>query len=534
MRASASRHPRRGGALVLALLFMGLVTAAFATWVTVIRQRTRAGDLEEHQARKRLSAINSEIMVRDYLLRRMLASNGDPDGLSGTSDGAAWNTTTTAAWDGQIQTSAAVWNGYPMDSSTRLAGLNGFSPTFDYPYSKSVTFVTNYRRLAYATEVAQYANDTTTWRGYVRSRNPVLGGDLLVLHRPTVNTTLPSVTGNVAVNGRVLHFAPDIAAAAYTARSLRFTAPAMVTGGVPASINVAPADLAGAGLPWSNLTWTPLSCGNINGANLEAPSNGADWRLPDFTGQLNFIDSAANPSNTLRAELIASGSTVQTTGSTNYNDSKGFTLVSTGTSPAGTGLATIFPCNDANYPVNTDSDPYNNVSDLPSVLITDDLTELIIDGQTGSNLTSYAPYRPSFAVVYTQNASGRNLTTIRLRNQNNRRMILALKKDHRATWPSPATTPAVNLIIESPVTTPDWHVVILCENVPLTITYAASTTPLYQAATVRLYGGIETNAPLLFPASPKLFEMNLETDTRGLIRMTPRLAWVETFLTGKL
>ena len=521
MRASASRHPRRGGALVLALLFMGVVTAGFATWVTVIRQRARAGDLEEHQARKRLSATNSEIMVRDYLLRRVLASNGDPDGLSGTSDGAAWSTTTAVAWDGHIQTSAAVWNGYSMDSSTRLAGLNGFSPTFDYPYSKSISFVTNYRRLAYATEVAQFSNDTTTWRGFLRSRNPVLGGDLLVLHRPTVNTTLPSVTGNVAVNGRVLHFAPDIAAASYTARSLRFTAPAIMSGGVPASINVAPADLAGAGLPWSNLTWTPLSCGNISGTNLEAPSNGADWRLADLTGQLNFIDSTANPSNTLRAELIAGGSTLQTTGSTNFSDSRGFNLVSTGSSPAGTGIATISPC-------------LGTTLDLPSVIITNDLTEMIIDGQTGTNLTSYAPFRPSFAVVYTQNATGRNLTTIRLRNQNNRRMILALKKDHRASWPAPATTPAVNVIIESPVTTADWHVVILCENVPLTVTYAASATPLYQATAVRLYGGIETNAPLIFPASPRLFEINLQTDTRGLIRMTPRLAWVETFLTGKL
>ena len=63
---------------------------------------------------------------------------------------------------------------------------------------------------------------------------------------------------------------------------------------------------------------------------------------------------------------------------------------------------------------------------------------------------------------------------------------------------------------------------------------AASASPLYQASTVKMTGGIETNAPLVFPASPKLFEINLETDTRGLIRMTPRLAWVETYLTGKL
>ena len=516
MRATASHHPRRGGALILALLFMGVVTAAFATWVTVIRQRSRAGDLEEHQARKRLSANNSEIMVRDYLLRRVLASNGDPDGLSSTSAG-SWSNSPATSWDGHIQTSAAVWNGYALDSSTRLAGLNGFSPTFDYPYSKSVTFTTNYRRLSYATEVAQFANDTTTWRGFVRSRNPVLGGDLLVLHRPTVTATLPAVTGNIAVQGRVVHFAPDIPAASYTARSLRFTAPAIVSGGAPAFISIAPADISGAGLPWSNLTWTPLSSGNVNGANLETPSNGADWRLPDLSGQLNFIDSSANPSNSLRAKLIAGSSTIQTTGSTNFNDSRGFSLVNTGSTPAGTGVATVTPC------------PGSSASDLPSVLISNDLTEMIIDGQTGSNLTGYAPFRPAFTVLYTQNATGRNLTTIRLRNQNNRRMILALKKEHRTTsgW-----NPIVSVIVESSTGTADWHVVILSENVPLTFSYSA-TSP-YAATTMRLYGGIQTNAPLDFPPSPRLFEINLQTDTRGLIRMTPRLAWVETFLTGKL
>ena len=79
-----------------------------------------------------------------------------------------------------------------------------------------------------------------------------------------------------------------------------------------------------------------------------------------------------------------------------------------------------------------------------------------------------------------------------------------------------------------------WRLIILAENVPLTISYAASASPLYQATTVRMTGGIETNSPLIFPASPQLFDIYLETDSRGLIRMTPRLAWVETYLTGKL
>ena len=544
MRANAYRHPRRGGALVLALVFMGVVTAGFATWVTVIRQRSRVGDLEEHQARKRLSATNAEVMARDYMMRRVLASNGDPDGLSATSFG-GWNNATATSWDGHIQLSAPIWTGYALDSSTRLAGLNGFSPSYDYPYSKSFSFTTNYRRLSYATEVAQFANDTTTWRGFLRSRNPLLGGDLLVIHRPTAaGGAFPSVTGptsttpgNIVVMGRVVHFAPDINIvpgtpfASYTVRSLRFTSPTAITGGIPAStpiipyaVNASATDTTFTTMPWSNLAWTPLSSGNVNGANLEV--TGTDWRLPDFNGQLNFIDSAANPSNSLRSELIASNSTLPANGSVSFSDSRGFNLVNTGTSPAGTGVATINPCDDINYAANTDTSTTNDVSDLPSVVISNDLTEMIIQGQTEPNLNGYARFRTAFSVLYTQGNTGRNLTTIRLRNQNSRRMILALKKAAGAP-----TTP-VNIIFESATATAEWHLLILAENVPLT--FSNSSVSPFTTTSVRLVGGIETDSPLIFPAHPSRFEINLQTDTRGLIRMTPRLAWVETFLIDKL
>lgn len=506
MRALPSPFPRRGGALILALIFMGTIAAGFATWITIIRQRSRVGELTEHQARKRIAAENAKIMARDYLLRRALAANADDDGLSsGTSGGTSWATSTQTSWNSEGFTTTPLWSGYSMDSSSKLAGLNGFSPTFDYPYSKSFTFTQNYRLLTFTSEAPAYQSDATTVRGYVRSRNLMLGGDLLILHRPTISgAAAPAVTGNVAVNGRVMHFVPEIAAASYSARSQRFTAPAAISGGTPSAVNIAPADLAGANLPWSNLPWTPVSGGNIAGANLESTASGDDWRFPDFTGQINFIDNPNNASNSFRAELIANNNTLQPTGTAATTDSRGFLM-------NGAGVATVTPVIDS------------NATDLPSVVLSNanGITELIIDGQSGSTLTSYAPFRPSMAIVYTQSSTGTNLATIRLRNQNNRRLILALKKDARA-----GMTP-VNVIVETTGSSSTWHCLIICENVPLTFSYTNVTT-------FNLYGGIETNAPLVFPASPRLCEISLETDTRGLIRMSPRLAWVETFLTGKL
>lgn len=509
MQSSITRSSRRGGALILALLFMGVITAGFVVWVSLIQQRARVADFEEQQARKRLSITNAKVLAKEYLLRRVMASNHD-DTLSAVSNGGSLSNTD---WIGNSEISTTVWSGFPLDSSTRLAGLNGFSPTFDYPYSKSITFTASNRLLSYipinATTnagLAQFAGDATTIRGYIRSRNPVLSGDLLVLHRPTVTTTLPTVSGNLEVEGRVVHFAPETTT--YSARSQRFTAPAS------ASVGLTAASIAGGSLLWSNLSWFPYSAGNTNLSATDLATDDKIWHFPNLTGQLNFIDaSTTNPSNNLRAELIASGSTIQATGSTNFSDSRGFNLVSTGTSPSGSGLATITPCLGS------------STADLPSIVISNDLTELIIEGQTGTNLTGYAPYRPAMSIVYTQNTTGRNLATIRLRNQNTRRLMIALKKDHRTAsdW-----NPNINVIVETPGTgTSEWNVVFLCENVPLTFTTTSVTT-------VRVVGGIQTNSPLVFPASPKLFDLNLQTDTRGLIRMCPRLAWVETFLTGEL
>ena len=517
MHAPVSRSARRGGALILALLFIGGIAATFATWAIFIQQRARVSDLDEHQARKRLAAANSEMMARDYMLTRVLAADGDDTlngGAPGT-NGAAWTTDTAAIWKGstQINDTWSVtngWRGYALNSISWTGGINGFSPSYIYPYSKSLTFNVNYKLLDFVSQAQRFSNDTTTFLAHVRSSSPILSGDLLVLHKPN-----PTVAGNVAVQGRVVHFAPDLAASAYTARSRRFTSPGQTT------LNVVPANLAGSPLLVSNLPWTALSCGNINNPNIGVdpnPSISTDWRMPDFTGLLNVIDAPTNASNSLSTELTANASTINVPAETTTGDSRGLSLAYTST----TGVATITPCLGS------------ATTDLPGVVISNGLTEMVIDGQTGSNLTAYAPFRPVLAVVYTQDATttGRNLTTIRLRNQNRRPMILALKKATR----SPAIDHTVNIIVESPIVDPTWRLILLAENVPVRITYATSASPLYQATAVSMIGGIETDSPLIFPNSPQLFEINLEPDTWGLLRLTPRLAWAETFLKleGKL
>jgi hypothetical protein len=49
-------------------------------------------------------------------------------------------------------------------------------------------------------------------------------------------------------------------------------------------------------------------------------------------------------------------------------------------------------------------------------------------------------------------------------------------------------------------------------------------------SSVKLYGGLQTDSPLTGPGGGQDLSVLLENDTRGLIRLTPRAAWVETIM----
>lgn len=466
------RRARSGGVMVVALLALTAATAGFAGWMVLLKQRTRAGDFGENAVKKRVAVRNARATVKEYVLRRAVTESADT-GAGSFDPGGGWG-----------QVNFPVWSGLPMDSTTRLAGLNSFSPTWDYPYTKSISFGALTKNLTFDAGVAQYDDVTHSVRALIRSRNPLLSGDLLVVHRPTdTSLGLAAVTGNVSVLGRVLHFAPDTAAASYTAQSKGFAAPYSSS----ATINIAPKDLNGNLLAWSNLPWLPMTAGKISG-------------VTDWTGRLNVIDDSANGGNSLKQELTGA---LTCTGGTPFSDSRG--LVSNGT-----GTVTITPV------VSTTS------SDLPSVIINGETSEIIIEGQDEPLLSTYAPFRPAMVIVFVQSVgSTRNLTTIRLRKNCNRRMLIALKQTD--------TFNNVNVVVEqNSGTVANWQSMIVAERCPLTFTGATSTQ------IIQLTGGIQTNASVTAPASPAGLRLALQTDTRGLIKLSPRMAWVETILQGTL
>ena len=478
-RPLSRSHPA-GGVMVIALVAIAFVTVGFSTWVTVLAQRGRSAEVEQHAAQRRIAAYNTRAAIKEYALERMIASGSDTDGIT-FDPFSGWGSTTTAPW-----------SGYPMDSNTRLAGLNGFSPSWDYPYSKVLDVSSGMKRLAFATSAnGRITQDVSTgasyFKTYIRSRSPVLGGDLLVIHRSKlIPEVAPVVSGNISVYGRTMHFVPELAASSYSARSARFVAR---PGASPMTLR--PIDIAGNDIPPSNLAWTPITFGKVE-------------NVTDFTGKLNVIDDSTNGGNSLRQDLTATAATLQISGGTVFSDPRGVVN-------DGNGTVTVTPCIGSSNP-----------ADLPSMIIDSEVRELIIEGQDGTNLTSYAPYRPALAVVYVQRAgSVRKLETIRLRNQDRRRLLLAIKQEG-ATAGSP-----VNVIVEDTNSTSEWNLILLAENTPLVFSATGSSV-------IKIAGGIQTDSPLTGPGNGIELALVLQTDTRGLIKLAPRAAWIETIMPEKI
>jgi hypothetical protein len=494
MKSFPIRQKPTGGVMVIALVAICFTTVAFSAWVGLLAQRGRSAEVEEHAARRRISTYNSRSAIREYVFTRMITSSGDTSGVSfDPFEDSADVDDNGNLKEGWTITTAAAWAGYPMESNTRLAGLNGFSPTWDYPYSKVIDVTAATKSLGFVTSgsgrVEQSLSDSASYlKTYVRSRSPVLGGDLLILHRSKLTTPVdPAVSGNVSVNGRVMHFVPEMTDTAYTALSARFIAR---PGTSPMQLR--PKDLSGNAIPPSNLAWSPITFGRVGG-------------ITDLTGKLNVIDDSTNGGNSLRQKLVTSAATLQNGGGTALTDPRGY-------SNDGGGTVTVTPCVGPTNP-----------ADLPSVVIDSEVSELVIEGQDGTNFTSYSLYRPALAVVYVQDAaSSRQLQTIRLKKQNRRRMILALK--HEGDAPGPP----VNVIVEDVNAISEWHLVILAENMPLVFSAASPVT------VIKIAGGIQTDSPLTGPGTGQDLNLVLEDDTRGLIKLTPRAAWVETIMPDKI
>ena len=481
---SLPQHSRRGGLMAIALVGIGAVTIGLTAWVGLLSQRGRSAEVEEYATRRRIAAWNTRSAIREYALERMITSSGDSDGLN--FDPLA----------GASVTSTAASSGYAMESNTRLAGLNAFSFSWDYPYSKvfdttAGTFALGFSRTnANSTLQADYTAIASYLKTYIRSRCPVLGGDLLVVHRSSLSPPVaPAISGNLNVYGRVLHFVPELAASNYTARSARFTAPPGAS-----LMALRPRDLNGNDIPPTNLAWTPVTFGRVNG-------------ITDFSGQMNVIDpDGPNASgNSLRQKLAASAQTLQISGSTAISDPRGF-------ESDGNGLVTYTPCIGASNP-----------ADIPEVIIDSEVNEIVIEGQDPATFASYARYRRSTALLYVQDeTSVRKLQTIRLRKQNARRLILAIKQE--------GTTPGlpVNIVVEDTGSTSEWNLVILAENTPIIF---SADSPV---SVIKIAGGIQTNSPLAGPGAGQSLSLVLQSDTRGLIKMTPRAAWVETLMPDKI
>lgn len=349
-----ARHA--GSAMLFALLLLALAGVLTAAWLTLMT--SRAGYVEQTAAavQRRIARENSRSLAQEFLLERVLPSTA---GVAFSYDLA------DSAWGG-IRVPA--WNAAPMRSTQLAAGVNAFNPGNGDGYTLDLA-------------VTLMGGDTNSARRFsVKSRSPLLAGNLLTSQTPTYTTGGISL-GALAVNGSAYVWAPGV--------GMNFIASAYeLPGGV-----------------------TPVLLASRAPSNFAAPRQVANPRASAafYGGQFDVVANADPAANSL-AEKAVGGAVVQAT-----------------TPLSAPGVT----CDGAGNVVITLDTP-----DLANVTVTGDLVSLTLAGQPGINDATADDYPAILVVVQPGNA----FASLTVSGHNSRRVALAIKKAGGATVGAQFTT----------------------------------------------------------------------------------------------
>lgn len=481
-----TRQRSHGGIMVAALLVTAAATVGFAAWANIVSQRRQ--DIEQTQSgtQRRLAVESGRQIARHWAYWQRTTLNS---GAAVTASQVIGGTTQIAGG-----LTVPAWTGFAMETTSFTTGINHCSPSAnDSAYAVATQATLPYSVMDSYPEPTVSVSESTTLVATVHSRSPILSGDLLVIHTPTLATTLPvaapQVTGNFdIVNGR--------------ACILTTTALPNITELRASAISIPPYVV-----PATNAlqTYDPTTSDLVLPSNFPCPitttgSITADYALDDL-GRLNVIDSPNNPSNSFKTRITA-GSSV-TINSTADLSQSGINFV------ASTGILTL---------------DLNQIG-LPGVIINDNVAEIVITGKASAEVPSL-PYS-SVAICYIENAetTTRTLAKITCQNAlNTRRLILGVKKIPRAADPQVPGAPVVISFPQSN-TAPNWRFIMISENTPLT--FEATGGP----GIITLQGGIQTDGSITSTTGVgNAVKLVPETNPLRLDRLSPRRAWVETYL----
>ncbi len=449
MRRIRKNTKESGSVIIVALMICALGALGLTAWVSVLDARNGQVNTIEAAMVRRISAENGRAAAKEYLYRNVVTK----------SSGAAYSESLSGGWG---SFTLAAWGTEPPMSSTAASAFNHFGPTPYSSYTKDFTITIS----------DGVSNLTNLFR--VRSRSPMLGGDLFTLHQPTLTPAATNtITGPFNVLGR-----------------------AVIWSGEPTS-NVDDLDAEQYVNP--DTAASTLLLGNPGGGAVRpdnyplAPATNNESGGAAYNGTLNVVDGGAgNEENSMLAKM-SSPSVVE-------------------------GSVVLAPTNgvacDGAGRVDIDLDDPS----LPNLEIRD-VSEIYFIGQTTPAEDAAAAALPPVTIVSVRTSvAQRELLSVRMFDRNFRRLNLGLKK----------LVGAQNLVcfFYDADTNPTWRMLLTLENSPTVF------QNVYQGV-VTIQGGLQSDRSLALvnglDAFPGSINFENETDPGTLEAIASRTAWIESY-----
>ncbi|MDC0504516.1 hypothetical protein OAN94_09585, partial [Verrucomicrobiales bacterium] len=185
MKIFRTKKRYQGSVLVVSLLILVAGTVGMASMTVVLSARSQLVMDLEFGVQRRLALRNARAMCQLYFINRGLANSSPAVDLD---LGGGW---------GKVGIPASAEN--PLGSQQEFRLKNLLSPGWDRGFTEDV-LATVYHPVPYDTGGAEVQ---TSMRVQLKSRSPLLAGNLLILHHTLTNSGSidATISGGVQVNG---------------------------------------------------------------------------------------------------------------------------------------------------------------------------------------------------------------------------------------------------------------------------------------------------------------------------------------------
>jgi len=470
------------------MMVMVVTTIGVASWLAIVNGRTMYTEAVEDGMRRRVALENSRSIAEEYMYRVAATSDAapaasfplDPDAIPNPNPPAEADqpdiveqVQIAANADGPLEASSTD----PISRVNRLGMAEGID-CYQTFYNVALGRGTNQR----------------IRRFELRGRSPILYGDLVTLHRPTLtpgSTSSPDIRfrGNVNVKGRTVLWRPDMID--YDSDSLfssnEYVLKSRSYGDLPVYNSV------GDRLRPSNFPFKPTSAGSTAAGDL------------GFDGRLSTVENASNPINTLFGRIGGVGGTVGRVEANGDAISSERGVVSNGSGSISIDLSE---------------------SSLSKIYIKNNTRTITLNGQADDTaFDAAADLQPVILVIIQDGLTSRDLDTIQLTHRNSRRLIVAVKTTIDAGQSASRLRAKFRWMNSNASPKPTWRLIAIAENTEIRFQHDADNSH------VTIFGGIRTDRGFYSDnVDTKSFTIERETNPEStLTALLDRNVWLESY-----